>query len=268
MNKKKILKLSSIYLSPFILLLLLLFCINIIIKDFNYGYRSYNTSVNKIDWSKYELEVQIKKIHNDIRNFFSYKNKKGLKRIYIQIPEKTDNKLLSNIPSSTKNYYPSSFINGNKIYDVDLRYFTDNPIGWLFHQKAIRLKTKKKDIINRKRYFEFKAAQNNLLGEFIPFIISKNLNLLSSKKNLVELYINGKNNGIYIESERLNESFLRRNKIMPINLYKGEQSNNAENKIGLNNQLFNNPGLWEKISYFNVLEPSDKSDLSHFFKKF
>ena len=27
---------------------------------------------------------------------------------------------------------------------------------------------------------------------------------------------------------------------MPINLYKGEQSNNVENKIGLNNQLFNN----------------------------
>ncbi len=267
MNIKKILKLSTIYLSPFILIFLLLFCINIIIKDLNYGYRSYNISTSKIDWAKYELEIQIKKINNNIRNFFSFKNKKGLKRVYIQIPEKTDNKLLSNIPSSTKNYYPSSYITNNKIYDVDLRYFTDNPVGWLFHQKAIRFKTKKKDIINRKRYFEFKAAQNNLLGEFVPFIISKNLNLLSSKKNLVELYINGKNNGIYIESERLNESFLRRNKIMPINLYKGEQSNNAENKIGLNNQLFNNPGLWEKVSYFNVLEPSDRSDLSYFFKK-
>ena len=91
---------------------------------------------------------------------------------------------MSNIPSSTKNYYPSSYITNNKIYDVDLRYFTDNPVGWLFHQKAIRFKTKKKDIINRKRYFEFKAAQNNLLGEFVPFIISKNLNLLSGSKKI------------------------------------------------------------------------------------
>ena len=267
MNIKKIFKLSSVYLSPFILILFLLFCINIIIKDLNYGFRSYNISNSKIDWANYELEVKIKKIHNNIRNFFSYNNEKGLRRVYIQIPEKTDNKLLSNIPSSTKNYYPSSFFINDKIYDVGLRYFTDNPVGWLFHQKAIRLKTKKKDIINRKRYFEFKAAQNNLLGEFIPFIISKNLNLLSAKKDLVELYINGKNNGIYIESERLNEGFLRRNKIMPVNLYKGEQSNNAENKIGLNHQLFNNPGLWEKVSYFNVLQPSDRSDLSYFLKR-
>ena len=36
---------------------------------------------------------------------------------------------------------------------------------------------------------------------------------------------------------------------MPINLYKGEQSNNAENKIGLEHQLFNNPVV-EKNSYF------------------
>ena len=33
---------------------------------------------------------------------------------------------------------------------------------------------------------------------------------------------------------------------MPINLYKGEQSNNSENKIGLEHQLFNNPGYGKK----------------------
>ena len=101
----------------------------------------------------------------------------------------------------------------------------------------------------------------------MPFLISKHLNLLSVKKKLVELYVNGKSNGIYIESERLNESFLRRNKIMPINLYKGEQSNNAENKIGLEHQLFNNPGLWKKIAILNTLEKSDRSDLSFYLIK-
>ena len=36
---------------------------------------------------------------------------------------------------------------------------------------------------------------------------------------------------------------------MPINLYKGETQNN-ENKIGLDNDLYNNSGLWSKLAYF------------------
>ena len=52
--------------------------------------------------------------------------------------------------------------------------------------------------------------------------IAKKLKLLVSEVKLVELFVNDKSAGIYIEKEKLNESFLRRNKIMPINLYKGE----------------------------------------------
>ena len=33
---------------------------------------------------------------------------------------------------------------------------------------------------------------------------------------------------------------------MPINLYKGEQSRNVENKIGLKDDLIKNSGMWEK----------------------
>ena len=39
---------------------------------------------------------------------------------------------------------------------------------------------------------------------------------------------------------------------MPINIYKGEQLNNAENKIGLEDNLYINSGLWKKISFFNM----------------
>ena len=267
MKIKKTLKNSLIYFLPFIILIYLMFCFNLIIKDLQYGHKSYNISKHKINWPKYELEIKLKKIENFFRNLINQKNEVGLRKVHLLIPEKTSNKLLENIPSSTKNYYPSKLFIDDKILDTELRYFTDNPVGWLFDQKSIRVKTKKKDIINKKRYFQFKPAQNSLLGEFVPFLISKHLNLLSVKKKLVELYVNGKSNGIYIESERLNESFLRRNKIMPINLYKGEQSNNAENKIGLEHQLFNNPGLWKKIAILNTLEKSDRSDLSFLFNK-
>ena len=64
-----------------------------------------------------------------------------------------------------------------------------------------------------------------------------------------------------MEKERLNESFLRRNKIMPINIYKGEASRNSEKKIGLEFNLDENPGLWEKISFLNTRDENDYTDL-------
>ena len=53
--------------------------------------------------------------------------------------------------------------------------------------------------------------------------MANSLGILSPKFNLVELFINDKSSGIYIESENINESFLRRNFIMPVNVYKVEQ---------------------------------------------
>jgi len=101
-----------------------------------------------------------------------------------------------------------------------------------------------------------------LIGVVIgTYIFAKKLDLLVSDVRLVELFINNKSSGIFIERERLNESFLRRNKIMPVNLYKGEASRNAEKKIGLAENLDENPGLWEKTSILNSVELSDYSDL-------
>ena len=51
---------------------------------------------------------------------------------------------------------------------------------------------------------------------------------------------------------------------MPVNLYKGEQTNNSENKIGLEDNLFSNSGLWEKIAVQNKFNESNKDDLNYF----
>ena len=172
--------------------------------------------------------------------------------------------MLENIPKSTKKYVSAEFkINGIK-QKVKMRYFGDNPINWMFHQKAIRIKTKKSELINGKRYFEYKPSQQDLIDDYISYKFAKKLNLLVSDVRLVELYVNDKSLGIFIERERLNESFLRRNKIMPVNLYKGEASRNSERKIGLLYNLDENPGLWQKISFLNTVDVKDYNDLAIF----
>ena len=212
-----------------------------------------------MEWVKYSFALNKKKTTN-----FFYKlinNEKGLSRVEIYIPEKTSNKLLSSVPHSTKQYLKGEMLVKNKKKKVRVRYFGDNPTNWMFYQKAVRLKTKKSETVNRKRYFEYKPSQTKILNDYVAFKIAKKLNLLVSEVRLVELFINEKSSGIYLEKENLNESFLRRNKIMPINLYKGEQSNNSENKIGLEKNLDQNPGLWEKISFLNITDMDDYTDL-------
>ena len=263
MRIKKLLKNSLIFFSPFVLILIVLFCVNILIKDFNYGHKAYNVDAKSMNWISYLYHLNKKKLNNYFVNFYK-KDKEGLPKVKIDISEKSLNKLLSDVPSSTKKYVNASFKTGKIKQDVQLRYIGDNPVNWMFHQKAIRVKTKKSEMIERKRYFEYKPSQRRLLDDYIAYIFAKKLDLLVSDVRLVEVFINNKSSGIFIERERLNESFLRRKKVMPVNLYKGEASRNSEKKIGLAVNLDENPGLWEKISILNTVKLSDHGDLENF----
>jgi len=259
MRIKKLLN-NLFILSPFLIIIYFLFCINLIFKDFNYAHKSHNLSPAPINWVAYHFDY----FKNYLSNLFlnDTKNLMGLKRIDIFIPEKTSKSLLENTPTSTKKYLKSKLLVNNKIQDVRLRYLGDNSLNWYFEQKSMRIKTKKKETINRKRYFEYKISQQMPLKEYIEFKLAKKLEMLVTDVRLVEVYVNEKSKGIYIEKSRLNESFLRRNKIMPVNMYKGEQFRNDENKIGLEINLFRNKGLWDKLSIFNLKEYEDKSDLN------
>lgn len=263
MKIKKLLKNSFIFFAPFALILLILFCVNILIKDFNYGHKAFNVDAKSMNWVSYLYSLNKKKLNNYL-NYYLKKNNEGLPKVEIDISEKSLNKLISDIPSSTKKYVNAIFKTDNINQEVSIRYIGDNPINWMFHQKAIRVKTKKSEIINRKRYFEYKPSQRRLLDNYIAHLFAKKLDLLVSDVRLVELFINNKSSGIFVERERLNESFLRRNKVMPVNLYKGEASRNSEKKIGLATNLDENPGLWEKLSILNSVKLDDYSDLEKF----
>ena len=261
MKIKKLLYNSLYIFLPFFLILYILFCINILIKDFDYGHKSHNFHPNKNNWLSYKIDLYKFNFKN---LFFNKISGKGLERVDIFIPEKTTNKLLSNIPTSTKIYLPSKMLVDSKIKDTMIRYLGDHPVNYMLEKKSLRIKTRKKELIDKKRYFEYRFTQSSPISDFIAFRLANKIGLLVSDVKLVELYINGKSKGIFLEKERLNESFLRRNKIMPVNLYKGEQSRNIENKIGLKDDLFKNSGMWEKLAISNFFNLEDRSDLKLF----
>ena len=72
----------------------------------------------------------------------------------------------------------------------------------------------------------------NRYYNYLPFeprrLISSRLALkskiLAPNVQPVELILNEEKKGLYLELEHFNENYLRRNKIMPVNFYKGESS--------------------------------------------
>ena len=254
---KKLIKLIIFWLFPVSFILMITFAINIFILDFRFAHQSHMIYQPPFSWSKYYTSLYFKKF---LINTFSSK-KIGLPQVHIYINEQSQEKLLSSTPNSTKQWVTGSMLNSNgDLQEIQIRYRGDNPQNWLLEKKNLRIKTRKKEMHDRRRYYEYTGFDLEL---FPINNIAKRMGILTNNSKLIELYVNGESNGVFMQDERFDENFLRRNKIMPVNLYKGE-NHNVEKRIGLDENLYNNPGLWVKTAIFNQKESKDKSDLKKF----
>ena len=260
MNLKKVLKNSLLIFAPFFLIILIIFSSIIIKKDFQYGNLPLYFWPGKVDLLNYYFETNLKKIHN---KYFD-DQKIGLKKVNFFIPEKNLSHLMSNLPISANNYVGGYILNDKKMQKIKFKYKGSNPMNWLFEQKEIRYKLHKKKIKNKIRYYDYATTQNELINNYIYFKLAEKMIKSSYDVQLVEVFLNNQSKGIYIERNPLNESFLRRKKFMPVNLYKGENYRYDDKSIGLENNLFHNAGLWQKISILNSMKIDDFSDLENF----
>ena len=254
---KKLIKHIIIGVLPVLLVLLIILSINVLVSDWRYAHKTHANFKSPYDWASYKFEISIYKF---ILSFLN-NNKKGLPAVRIYISEKSQQSLLMNTPNSTKKWVRGYYLLDNdNLKTISIRHRGDNPKNWMFEKKSWRIKTRKDEIFYRTRYFDYYATdiEKYSLGK-----IANRMGLLSPKVRLVELFINDESSGIFVETEKLNEGFLRRNNIMPINLYKGDPTY-EESPLGINSFLFNSPGIWNKLAYFNQVADYDKSDLKEF----
>ncbi len=251
---KKTFKLLLFGSLPFLLILYLLFFFNIIKSDWNYAHKSMYTYQYPFNWFSYKIKSNIAK------SFINFKEISGrgldVKRIYIE--ERKKKNLLIDTPISTKIWQRGFHMDeDDKLKEAQIRFRGDNPRNWLLEKKHWRIKVNKNEIKNQKRYFDFLPFK---FDKYFSGKIANSVNLISPEFKLIELYVNDLSEGVYIESENLNESFLRRKKIMPVNMYKIEQILD-ESITALDINFFNSPGATSKSAIFNQLDKSDKSDL-------
>ena len=256
---KKLYKVVFFWSLPFITLIFFLFFLNIIKKDFIYAHFLKTTYKSPYNWFYDFTIIPFKKFYIDLVN----DKEEYFPQIKLYAKESSINYLLSDLPDSTKVWQKAKIIhdhNPGKLRDSNFRFKGDNPENWMFEKKSIRVKFKKKDMNGRQRYYDYLPFEERLLTSYRLALAAK---IFSPKIRLVEVFINEESKGLYLELESLNENFLRRNGIMPVNFYKGENYN-QEIRLGLDNNLFNNSGLWSKESYFNFKDRKDKKDLNIF----
>ena len=253
----KLFKFITLAVVPLLVIFLFLLFFNTLLIDFKYAHKSLRNYQAPFNWALYKFEINLLKIIKNIKN-----NKQiGLEKKLIYLSEKSQKKLISDVPISTKKWQQGFFYTkNNELKKIKIRYRGDNPRNWLFEKKSWRIKTRKKDQFGQFRYYDYNPF---IFDKFLSGSIASKTKVISPKFNLIELYVNDISQGIYIQTEKINENFLRRNKIMPVNIYKGEQIN-SEALIGTNNNLFNNPTLWKKTSVFNKFKSSDNNDLINF----
>ena len=254
---KKIYKQILIFLIPLSLLILVIFFFNIIKSDFKYAHQSSMVYNKPFNFQKYLILSTSKEFLNTI-----IKPKvNNFKKINFFIEEQNIKKLITRTPLSTKTWVDGKIsLNNNKMKKIQYRYRGDNPVNWMFKKKSFKIKTRKSQLINNARSFDFLIYSANL---FSSYFLSKKMSLVTQDFEIVDVDLNGFKKGLYIKLNKIDESFLRQNKIMPVNIFKGE-NHSTEKLIGLNENLFNNASSWTKVAIFNQKEDDDNSDLNLF----
>ena len=129
---------------------------------------------------------------------------------------------MEDVPDSTKVYRPAYVrLRNGSLERVQIRYRGDNPLNWIFDKKSIRLKFRK-SVCATHSFFQFLSAQTFTVRR-INILRARHLMGLPAPRARPVGYINDSSHGIHIETEHLDESFVR-NRILCRLIYTKENS--------------------------------------------
>ena len=188
-----------------------------------------------------------------------------LPRVHLFVDEGGLRSLDGDIPYSGKR-----FVGGRLIYpdgelkSVKVRYRGDFAYHWSGDKRSIRVKTKKGSLYKGMREFNLIVPKSVFIrSNFLAYRLGRYMGILSPETEMVELYINGRYNGVMVLVEKLNEQFLRRNSRLPGDLYSGELvGDDAYFGFSGPGDLFTSAEFWRKGAVNNHF-PAESKDALH-----
>ncbi len=167
----------------------------------------------------------------------------------------------SDLPYSGYEFQKGHLMFQDGLHAVKLRYRGDFIVHWAYDKKSIRVKTGTNELYQGMRAFnlivpKFPEQVNNYLG----YRLARLMGIMSPRCELVNVSLNGRNQGLYEFTEQLEEGTLRSWDRMPGDLYSGDLiSKTAVN--GTTNRVFEQPQSWDKIAANNHFDLDSRAPL-------
>jgi len=189
-----------------------------------------------------------------------------LKTFHITVKQDALDSLNENLPTSGKNHFVDAYMkvsDDKKIRKVKLRYRGDNNYHWLYKQKSLRIKLAKNDTYNLEKKFNLMNPPHiTYMLDYVYYKKSREMGLISPDYFPVRVYINAQYMGVYVYLSQIDESLLRKHKLMPGSIYFGDHSRTDKSR-GVPGLWFN-AKYWDKKSARNVEQKANREDINFF----
>ena len=129
------------------------------------GYTGLGQIMPFTDLPRYHLGL----LFGYVRSHLISSNEAGLPPVRLYVAEQSMRRLTEDLPENIKKWQPGflTYSDGD-IKPVEVRYRGDNPVNWVGRKKSWRLKTRKKNLINGTRRFNYWHHRNMIF--FVIFL--------------------------------------------------------------------------------------------------
>jgi|APSaa5957512535_1039671.scaffolds.fasta_scaffold10524_2 hypothetical protein len=187
-----------------------------------------------------------------------------LKSFYITIDREKQVQLNANLPKSGKERYYKAYLKIEKHGDVrpiKLRYRGDHLFHWMYPQKSLRIKLKKKDLYDMQRKMNLvnPPRMEGYVLDSVSYELARELGIIAPDFYPVRTFINGEYMGVYTFLSQTDESLLRKHKRMPGSIYAGDMGA-ARTKEGVSELWFDQRN-WKKVAARNAEQKYNREDI-------
>lgn len=190
-----------------------------------------------------------------------------LKTFHITAKEDDLARLNEDLPWSGKEGFINAYMkvsDSPKIRKIKLRYRGDKNSHWLYEQKSLRIKLSKEETYNMEQTFNLINPPHwYSFRDVIAYDLAKQLNLIAPDYEPVRVILNGQYMGVYIYLSQVDESLLRKHRIMPGSIYSGDDAPNNSEGIA---DLWFHEKYWQKKAARNLEQKANREDIQLFIK--
>jgi len=223
-------------------------------RFYTYKVRYFPGNISELELgniANYEINRLAQRIRAGVSNNFQ-NSPTQLSRVHLIVSESEIAQLESHMPQSGFQYVKGRLLINGQIEKARVKYRGDTFYRWAWSKKSMRIKTTRDNLLDGLRYSNFLAPRTEeQLNNYFSYRLANIMGLVTPETEIVRLFVNGQDKGVHIKVEQINELLLRRNQLMPGDIYRGEIIGKDMFRGSNIRSLFDSPAVWDKVAINN-----------------